>query len=60
MRIIRFIPDDRRRSRVIALARERHLPEPRCEGLWVIFEAVVDPEPVLKTLKAAGAPPEGG
>lgn len=56
MRIMQIIHDARIRSRVLALAAERRLPVPRCEGPWVIFEAVYDPEPVDALLEAAGVP----
>jgi len=54
MRILHFIPDDQTQSKVLDLAEARHLPPPRCEGPWLIFEAVSDGEPALEVLKAAG------
>ncbi len=55
MRILHFIPDDQTRSKVQTLAEARHQPVPRCEGPWVIFEAVNEPEEeVLLVLQAAG------
>lgn len=52
MRIKQFISDDQTRSRVQALAEARHLPV-RQDGLWVIFEAVNDPDTILRVLKTA-------
>ncbi|WLT31131.1 hypothetical protein [Geothrix sp. PMB-07] len=58
MRISYFIPDDPKRSKVLALAEERRLPA-RQDGQWVVFDAVNDAEPLQAMLKAAGVPVSG-